>query len=212
MKNKRNNFICIGAVHKDYLLLLKKKYFKYRTNPISQKESLGGVAYNIASKFAFLNQNVELFSINCDANIKNEIIKNNIKFTPLTRKKQDRSYTSILNSRSLKAVWDLTKEFKSLDSLVDDVISLSSFKKVSLDPIDSSLVINDLIETNDLNELMGTLIDLVVVNLYPFKTEAIDKELELLRKKHSIYRLKNYFSETFFETKKIICIPIKNRK
>ena len=32
---------------------------------------------------------------------------------------------------------------------------------------------------NDLNELMGTLIDLVVVNLYPFKTEAIDKELEL---------------------------------
>jgi len=99
MKNKRNNFICIGAVHKDYLLLLKKKYFKYRTNPISQKKSLGGVAYNIASKFAFLNQNVELLSINCDANIKNEIIKNNIKFTPLTRKIQDRSYTSILNSK-----------------------------------------------------------------------------------------------------------------
>ena len=45
-----------------------------------------------------------------------------------------------------------------------------------------------------------------------FKGGNIDKELELLRKKHSIYRLKNYFSETFFETKKIICIPIKNRK
>ena len=40
--NKRNNFICIGAVHSDYILKLKQNYFKNRTNPINQKENLGG--------------------------------------------------------------------------------------------------------------------------------------------------------------------------
>ena len=52
--NKRNDFICIGAVHSDYLLNLKQNYFKNRTNPIMQKEKLGGVAYNVAKKLAFL--------------------------------------------------------------------------------------------------------------------------------------------------------------
>ena len=63
--NKRNDFICIGAVHSDYLLNLKQNYFKNRTNPIKQQENLGGVAYNIAKKLSFLGQKTKLYSINC---------------------------------------------------------------------------------------------------------------------------------------------------
>ena len=54
MKNGKIKFVCIGAVHTDYILQLQKKYFRNRTNPVTQKTILGGVAYNIASKIAFL--------------------------------------------------------------------------------------------------------------------------------------------------------------
>ena len=73
MNNKINNFICIGAVHRDNALMLKTNYFVKRTNPVKQKQSLGGVAYNIASKIAFFNQKVELISLNCIDDIKKEI-------------------------------------------------------------------------------------------------------------------------------------------
>ena len=53
--NKRNDFLCIGAVHPDYIVKLKNNYFKNRTNPIKQTQSLGGVAYNIAEKLSFLD-------------------------------------------------------------------------------------------------------------------------------------------------------------
>ena len=65
--NKRNDFLCIGAVHPDYILKLKNNYFKNRTNPIIHYEKLGGVAFNVASKIAFLNEKIELNSINCNS-------------------------------------------------------------------------------------------------------------------------------------------------
>ena len=52
MKDNKNSFVCIGAVHTDYILLFKTKYYKNRTNPITQNQSLGGVAYNIAEKLS----------------------------------------------------------------------------------------------------------------------------------------------------------------
>ena len=76
--HKRNDFICIGAFHKDYIIHLKGDYYKNRTNPITQEENLGGVAYRIASKLSFLNTNTELFSLNCDDKYKIELKKKNI--------------------------------------------------------------------------------------------------------------------------------------
>ena len=70
MKNNKTNFVCIGAVHTDYILQLKKNYFKKRTNPINQKEFLVVVANNIASKLSFLGENTELLSLNCKDEIK----------------------------------------------------------------------------------------------------------------------------------------------
>ena len=97
--NKRNYFVCIGAVHQDYILKIKKNFFKYRTNPIIHDEKLGGVAFNIASKLAFLNEKVELNSLNCNLIQKKEIKKRGIIFKGLNKQIDERYYTSIINNR-----------------------------------------------------------------------------------------------------------------
>ena len=96
--NKRNDFICIGAVHSDYLLNLKQNYFKNRTNPIIQTENIGGVAYNVAKTLAFLDQKTNLYSINCNKDQKNEIKKNGIFFKSISQKIEKRYYSSIIFS------------------------------------------------------------------------------------------------------------------
>ena len=65
MLDKKNKFICIGAVHTDYILQLKSKHFFNRTNPIKKSQYIGGVAYNIAENLSFLNLKTELISLNC---------------------------------------------------------------------------------------------------------------------------------------------------
>ena len=99
MKDNKNSFVCIGAVHMDHILQLQKKYFKYRTNPIIQKELLGGVAYNIALNLSFFKKKIELISLNCKNEIKTVILNNKIKFIPLTKAVVNRSYYSILNKK-----------------------------------------------------------------------------------------------------------------
>ena len=98
MKDKKNSFVCIGAVHTDYILQLKSKHYKNRTNPITQTQSLGGVAYNIAEKLSFLNMKTELISLNCEKKNIHTIKKNKIKFKPLNKKVFHKSYTTVLNS------------------------------------------------------------------------------------------------------------------
>ena len=99
MIHKGKKFVCIGAFHRDYIIHLKDNYYKNRTNPITQEENLGGVAYRIASKLSFLKTNTELISLNCDDNYKIELKKKNITFIPLTKKKFERNYTAILNNK-----------------------------------------------------------------------------------------------------------------
>ena len=98
MKDNKNSFVCIGAVHTDYILQLKSKHYKNRTNPITQTQSLGGVAYNIAEKLSFLNMKTELISLNCEKKNIHTIKKNKIKFKPLNKKVFHKSYTTVLNS------------------------------------------------------------------------------------------------------------------
>ena len=83
--NKRNDFLCIGAVHPDYIVKLKNNYFKNRTNPVIHKEKLGGVAFNVASKIAFLNEKIELNSINCNSKHKKEIKNQGILFKEINK-------------------------------------------------------------------------------------------------------------------------------
>ena len=95
--NKRNDFISIGAVHLDYILILKNNYFKNRTNPILHKENLGGVAYNIAQKLSFLDQYSSLYSLNCELIQKKIIKQNKIKFINLNKSIFKRYYTSVID-------------------------------------------------------------------------------------------------------------------
>ncbi|HJO13626.1 MAG: hypothetical protein HVK41_04085 [Pelagibacteraceae bacterium] len=99
MFDKGNKFICIGAVHTDYILQLKTKHINNRTNPIKQTQCLGGVAYNIAEKLSFLNLKTELISLNCQKNNIEKISKNKITFKALNLEIYDRSYTSVLNTK-----------------------------------------------------------------------------------------------------------------
>ena len=99
MIDKRNKFVCIGAVHTDYILQLKTKHINNRTNPIKQTQYLGGVAYNIAEKLSFLDIKTELISLNCQKKNIEKISKNKITFKKLSQEIYDRSYTSVLNTK-----------------------------------------------------------------------------------------------------------------
>ena len=95
--NKRNYFICIGAVHSDYILRLKQDYYKNRSNPINHQKNLGGVAYNIAKILSFLDQDTKLYSLNCNILQKREIRQQGIKFKSLNREINESYYSSILD-------------------------------------------------------------------------------------------------------------------
>ena len=99
MINKRKKFVCIGAVHTDYILQFKTKHFNNRTNPVKKTQYLGGVAYNIAEKLSFLNLKTKLISLNWQKTNIEKILKNKITFKALNREIYDRSYTSVLNKK-----------------------------------------------------------------------------------------------------------------
>ena len=145
--NKRNNFICIGAVHSDYLLKLKQDYYQNRTNPINQEKSLGGVAYNIAKVFSFLNQNTKLYSLNCDILQKREIRLLDIKFKSLNKEIKERYYTSILNKNG-KMIFGLAN-MDNYDEIIKSIyIESYQNKKIILDLNLSFKFIKDIINKN----------------------------------------------------------------
>ena len=65
MLKSKNIFVCIGAIHHDYLLNLKNKFINFRSNIITQKSKIGGVAYNIAELLSnFVDVNFYSLAIN----------------------------------------------------------------------------------------------------------------------------------------------------
>ena len=99
MIHKRKKFVCIGAVHTDYILQFKTKHFNNRTNPVKKTQYLGCVAYNIAEKLSFLNLKTKLISLNWQKTNIEKILKKKITFKALSREIYDRSYTSVLNKK-----------------------------------------------------------------------------------------------------------------
>ena len=59
--------------------------------------------------------------------------------------------STFIKKNNLEVIWELTHEFEKLE-IVDEVISLSNVKKISLDHADSSLVIEDLMITKTLSK------------------------------------------------------------
>ena len=96
MKKIKNNFICFGAVHHDYVFELKNDLIKYRTNPVKHKESYGGVAHNVAIMISN-HENVSFFSLMTDEETINYLKKYKIDFLPLNKKIEKRYYGVLVN-------------------------------------------------------------------------------------------------------------------
>tara|TARA_B110000116_G_C16751819_1_gene543745 strand:+ start:537 stop:1445 length:909 start_codon:yes stop_codon:yes gene_type:complete len=142
--NKRNDFICIGAVHSDYILRLKKDYFKNRTNPINHQETLGGVAYNIAKRLSFLSQNTKLYSLNCNKVKQKEMKLQKINFKALNKEHNKSYYTSIIDNNG-KMILGLAN-MDSYEKLIDYKIFNNYInKKIILDLNLSSKLIKNII-------------------------------------------------------------------
>ena len=96
MKKIKNNFICFGAVHHDYVFELKNDLIKYRTNPVKHTESYGGVAHNVARTISH-HENVSFFSLMTDEETINYLKKYKINFIPLNKKIEKRYYGVLIN-------------------------------------------------------------------------------------------------------------------
>ena len=148
--NKRNDFLCIGAVHPDYIVKLKNNYFKNRTNPVIHKEKLGGVAFNVASKIAFLNEKIELKSINCNSRHRKEIKKQGIIFKEMNKTLHKRFYSAVLNKKG-----QLILGLANMDSYEKNInlklIKNRKNKKIIFDLNLSEKVINFLINKYYIN-------------------------------------------------------------
>ena len=96
MKKIKNNFICFGAVHHDYVFELKNNLIKYRTNPVKHKESYGGVAHNVA-RIISNHENVSFFSLMTDKETINYLKKYKIDFLSLNKKIEKRYYGVLVN-------------------------------------------------------------------------------------------------------------------
>ena len=93
MLKSKNNFVCIGAIHYDYLINLKKNIINYRTNPIIHNTKIGGVAYNIAEIISIF-ENVDFYSLRINNELKKKITKK-IKIKQLNNDLSNRYYIAI---------------------------------------------------------------------------------------------------------------------
>ena len=158
MKNRRINFICIGAVHKDYIMKLKGNYYKNRSNPIIKHKTLGGVAFRVAERLSFLNIKTILFSLNCESDEKIHMLKKKIIFKPLTKKIYERSYNAILNQKN-KMILGLANMDNYEKNLNIPIINNFNNKDIIVDLNLSYKNINSLINNNYLKNnihIIGT--------------------------------------------------------
>ena len=203
--NKRNNFICIGAVHSDYILKLKNNYFKNRSNPIYHEEYLGGVAYNIAKILSFLNQSTKLYSLDCSNYKKKEIQIQGIKFKTLNKIKNNSYYTSVIDKNG-KMILGLAN-MDDYEKLIDTKI-LKNYrnKKIILDLNLSLKLIKKIVNKYSKNNYIcvcGT----SAHKIYKIKTLLLDIDTLIVNKQES-FNLTN--KKTIKESMKYLINKNKN--
>ena len=116
MLKSKNIFVCIGAIHHDYLLNLKKNIINFRSNQITQKNRIGGVAYNIAELLSnFVD--VNFYSLAINEEIRKKISKK-IYVHQVSKNYADRYYLA-LSDKNNKFLLGLanTDEYENNKSL-----------------------------------------------------------------------------------------------
>ena len=98
MIKSKNIFVCIGAIHYDYLLNLKKNIINFRTNPIIHKSRIGGVAYNVAEIISIFEK-VQFYSLKISKELKKSIT-NKISIKQINNNESSRYYIAISNKNN----------------------------------------------------------------------------------------------------------------
>ena len=93
MAKSKNIFVCIGAIHHDYLLNLKINIINKRTNPIIHNSRIGGVAYNVAELISIFDK-IQFYSLAISLGLKNRISKN-ISIKKINNDKSERYYVAL---------------------------------------------------------------------------------------------------------------------
>tara|TARA_Y100001970_G_scaffold30092_1_gene37341 strand:- start:629 stop:1516 length:888 start_codon:yes stop_codon:yes gene_type:complete len=98
MVKSENIFVCIGAIHQDYLLNLKKNIINYRTNPIIHKSRIGGVAYNVAEVISIFEK-IQFYTLYINKELRNKI-SNKIIINQINKNTLDRYYIALSNKKN----------------------------------------------------------------------------------------------------------------
>ncbi len=93
MTKSKNTFVCIGAIHNDYLLNLKNKIINNRTNPITHDYRVGGVAYNVAELISIFDK-IQFYSLSINKELQNKISKN-ISVKKINNDNSERYYVAL---------------------------------------------------------------------------------------------------------------------
>ncbi len=93
MTKSKNIFVCIGAIHHDYLLNLKNSIINNRTNPITHNYRIGGVAYNVAELISIFDK-IQFYSLSINKELQDKISKN-ISVKKINNKKSERYYVAL---------------------------------------------------------------------------------------------------------------------
>ena len=138
MAKSKNIFVCIGAIHHDYLLNLKNSIINKRTNPIIHNTRIGGVAYNVAELISIFDK-IDFYSLAISLELKNRI-SNNISVKSINDDKSERYYVALSdkNNKFLLGlantdVYENTKFYK-IPNIVNKYIVLDlNFSKVFIE-------------------------------------------------------------------------------
>jgi len=99
MQKNQKKFVCIGAIHEDYNMMLEYEKLNNRTNPVLLNKTLGGVAYNLAKYLRIYSNNIELKSLKISENLISKLKKQKIVFSSFSNKKLERFYISVLSNK-----------------------------------------------------------------------------------------------------------------
>ena len=93
MAKSKNIFVCIGAIHHDYLLNLKNSIINKRSNPITHNYRIGGVAYNVAELLSIFYK-IQFYSLLINKELQKKISKN-ISIKKINNEKSERYYVAL---------------------------------------------------------------------------------------------------------------------
>ncbi len=148
MGKSKNIFVCIGAIHHDYLLNLKNNIINKRTNQIIHNTRIGGVAYNIAELISIFDK-IQFYSLSIDKELQSKISKN-IFIKKINNKKSERYYVALFDKNNKfilglanTDVYENTKFYKIPNMINKYIIFDLNFSKNFIEKAINSLSIKN---------------------------------------------------------------------